>query len=87
MDDVLDILADCGEELHLAGVPVVGLFNVAGEVVLDGILTTATTAHVASEVGAQVGQTLVRHCTSYRVRKVLPQPPDGALQLLVLAKV
>ncbi len=84
---MLDMLTDSGEELYLANVPVKGFFNVAGEVVLDGILTTATTAHVAASLAAQVGQTLVRGGVSYRVRKVLPQPPDGALHLLVLAKV
>lgn len=84
---MLDMLTDCGEELYLADAPVMGFFNVAGEVVLDGILTTATTAHVAASVNPQVGQTLQRAGASYRVRKVLPQPPDGALHLLVLAKV
>jgi hypothetical protein len=86
-DDLSSMLAALGEPLTLAGQPLTGLFDVAGEVVLDGVLTTATTARVPASAGAAQGQTLLRGATSYRVRQVLPEPPDGALHRLVLAKV
>lgn len=85
-DDLASMLADLGESLTLAGQPVTGLFDVAGEVVLDGALTMATTALVPASAGALVNQTLLRGPTTYRVRQVLPEPPDGALHRLVLAR-
>lgn len=85
-DDLASSLAVLGEPLTLAGQPITGLFNVAGEVVLDGVLTLATTAKVAASAGAALGQVLIRGSTSYRVRQVLPEPPDGALHLLVLVR-
>lgn len=86
-DDLAAMLAALGEPLTLAGQATHGLFDVAGEVVLDGIVTTATTAEVLATLGPQPGQTLVRQGVSYLVRQVLPQAPDGALVQLVLAKV
>jgi hypothetical protein len=85
-DDLAAMLADAGEAMTLAGQPIHGLFDAAGEVELDGIVTTATTAEVLATVGAQAGQTLVRHGVSYLVRQALPVPPDGALVQLILAK-
>jgi hypothetical protein len=88
-DDLAAMLADAGEPLTLNGQPIHGLFDVQGEVVLDGMVTTATTAEVLAADAAQPDQTLVRvgSGVSYIVRRVLPQPPDGALHQLVLAKV
>lgn len=85
-DDIASALADLGEPLTLAGQSICGLFDVAGEVVVDGVLTLATTARVPATAGAATGQTLMRGSTSYRVRQVLPEPPDGALHRLVLAR-
>lgn len=84
--DLPAMLADLGEPLTLAGQPINGLFDVDGEVVLDGIASAATTATVLAAEGAQRGQALVRGAVSYVVRHVLPEPPDGALHRLVLAK-
>ena len=86
-DDLTSALAALGEPLTLAGQPVTGLFDLAGEVMLDGLLTTATTASVPASAGAAAGQVLQRGSVSYRVRQVLPEPPDGLLHRLVLAKV
>lgn len=86
-DDLTDMLAELGEPLTLAGAPVQGLFDVAGEVVLDGMVSNAPSALVAATAGASTGQTLVRGGVSYRVRQVLPRAPDGRVHLLVLAKV
>lgn len=87
VDDVTPLLAEMGEQLLLAGQPVQGLFDLAGEVVLDGAVTEATVAEVPASAAAAVGQTLVRAGVSYRVRQVLPQPPDGALHQLILARL
>lgn len=85
-DDITSTLAALGEPLTLAGQSIAGLFDVAGEVVLDNVLTLATTALVPASAGAATGQTLTRGTTNYRVRQVLPEPPDGALHRLVLAR-
>ncbi len=86
MDDLDAYFNLLGEDLQLAGSPVRGIFSQQGEVVLDGFQTTATTAEVSAEAAAAQGQTLVRGSLSYKVRQVLPQPPDGAVHLLVLGK-
>lgn len=87
-DDLPAMLADLGEPLTLDGQPIHGLFDEAGEVVFNGVVTTVTTAEVLATLNAQEGQPLVRDGTgvSYVVRQVLPQPPDGAMHQLVLAK-
>ncbi|KQY83654.1 hypothetical protein [Pelomonas sp. Root1444] len=86
-DDLAGMLQDAGEPMTLAGAPLHGLFDVDGQVMLEGgVTSTTTTATVLASVGAQRNQTLVRQGVSYLVRQVLPEPPDGALHLLVLAK-
>lgn len=79
-------LQDAGEPMTLAGAPLHGLFDLDGQVMLDGVVSATTTATVLATAGAQRGQTLVRQSVSYLVKQVLPEPPDGALHLLVLAK-
>jgi hypothetical protein len=86
MDDLAAYFDLLGEDMQLSGSPVRGIFNTQGEVVLDGFQTNATTAEVPATAAAAQGQTLVRSGTSYRIRQVLPQAPDGAIHLLVLAK-
>lgn len=86
-DDLTAMLEELGESLILDGTAVLGVFDVAGEVVLDGLVTTSTVALVLTSTGAALGQVLVRGSTSYRVRQVLPEPPDGLLVRLVLARV
>lgn len=85
-DDLTSSLAALGEQLTLAGQPVMGLFDVAGEVVLEGVVTTATTALVLANANVAEGQTLIRSAVVYRVRRVLPEPPDGQLHRLVLVR-
>ncbi len=86
MDDLAAYFDLLGEDMTLAGSAVRGIFSVQGEVVLDGFQTNATTAEVPASAAAAQGETLVRNGTSYRIRQVLPQAPDGAIHLLVLAK-
>lgn len=85
-DDLAAMVADAGDPITLAGQPGFALVDLQGEVVLDGIVTTATTADVLGTANAQMGQTLVHAGVSYIVRRVLPVEPDGALHRLVLAK-
>lgn len=86
-DELASTLAALGETFSLDGRPVSGLFNVAGEVVLEGVLTTGTTAVVLAAENAQRGQQVVRDGVTYLIKQVLPRAPDGALVQLVLAKV
>lgn len=86
MDDLDAYFNLLGEDLQLAGSPVRGIFNLQGEVVLEGFATAATTAEVPASAAAATGQQLVRAGTAYKVRQVLPQAPDGAIHLLVLGK-
>ncbi len=88
LDDVTDMLEEMGEQLVLNGTPLPGIFNEHGEVVIEGLVSQATTALVAAAAGAAKGQTLTRGATDYRVNQPpMPQSPDGALHLLVLVKV
>jgi hypothetical protein len=75
-----------GEPVILAGSHLAAIFNQAGQVELDGVIVVSTTAEVPATAAAAMGQTLVHCNTTYTVRQVLPQPPDAAIHLLVLAK-
>lgn len=86
-DDLADMLQELGEDLTLSSVPVRGIFDAAGEVVVDGVVVIPATAQVPASAGAASGQVLVRGATSYRVRQVLPVGPDGLLYRLVLARL
>lgn len=86
-DDLTATLTALGEPLTLDGNAITGIFDVAGEVVLGGVLSTETTALVPASASPAQGQVLVRGATSYKVRHVLPEPPDGLLVRLVLARV
>lgn len=86
-DDLAAMLADAGEPLTLDGQPIHGLFDLHGEVYVDGIVSTGTVADVLATSNVQPGQILVRQGVSYVVRQVHPQAPDGTLHQLVLAKV
>lgn len=87
MDDLDAYLDLLGQDARLAGSPVRTVFTERGEVVLDGIVTSATTAEVPATAQAAMDQILLlADARRFKVRKVLPQPPDGALHLLVLAK-
>lgn len=91
LDDLaLYVDSDLGfaETVTLAGSARSGLFDVASELLADGIVSTAPafTGRTSDLAAAAAGQTLVRGAQSYRVREVLALPPDGAMTRLVLAR-
>lgn len=87
MDDLAAYFDLLGEPVMLAGTSLSAIVSEAGAVELDGAVVIAPTAEVPATAGAAVGQELRRGAATYTVRQVLPQPPDAAIHLLVLAKV
>lgn len=88
LDDTAAYVENFGEAVTLNGAAKSGIFSVQGEVVLDGVITTAPVfeAPTADIPAAAQGQNLVREAVTYRVRQVLLLPPDGAMTQLVLAR-
>jgi hypothetical protein len=79
--------ADFGEGATLAGVAVRGMVNVESFDELDTVVQrTDFLLQPTAAVTAAVGQSLVLRGTTYTVRQVLKEPPDGVLQRLVLAR-
>lgn len=87
MDDLDAYLELLGQPVMLAGAPINAIVSEAGAVELDGVVIVSPTAEVLATAGAAVGQELRSGATVYTVRQVVPQPPDAAMHLLVLAKV
>lgn len=87
VEDLSPFFADFGEAVVVAGVPAVGIFNAASDVVLGDVVTTAPSLELPASVVAAEGDAVAVRSASYLVRQVLNQPPDGALRLLVLARV
>lgn len=87
MDDVAAYFDLLGEPVMLAGTCLSAIVSEAGAVELDGAVVIAPTAEVPATAGAAIGQELRRGASTYTVRQVVPQPPDAAIHLLVLAKV
>lgn len=87
MDDVAAYFDLLGQPCTLAGTPLNAIVSEAGAVELDGVVVIGPTAEVPAAANAAIGQQLVRGSVTYTVRQVLPQPPDAAIHLLVLAKV
>ncbi len=87
MDDLAAYFDLLGEPVMLAGTCLSAIVSEAGAVELDGVVVYGPSAEVPATAGAAVGQELRRGASTYTVRQVLPQPPDAAVHLLVLAKV
>lgn len=87
MDDLDAYLELLGQPVMLAGACINAIVSEAGAVELDGVVVIAPTAEVLATAGAAVGHELRSGANVYTVRQVLPQPPDAAMHLLVLAKV
>lgn len=88
VEDFTPYFADFGVAGTLAGVAVVGILDV--ERSDDGFGVITQTASFLLRPGAAVtpaqGQSLVVGATTYTVRQVLAEPPDGALTRLVLTR-
>lgn len=80
--------ADYGTAATLAGVSVTGLLDVDTIDEGPGALTQRTSflLQPTAAVAPAQGQTLVADATTYTVRQVLKEPPDGALTRLVLVR-
>ncbi len=87
MDDLAAYFDLLGEPVMLAGTCLSAIVNEAGAVELDGVVVTAPTAEVPATANAAIGQQLRRGAAIFTVRQVVPQPPDAAIHILVLAKV
>lgn len=85
-EDVTVLFADFGEDCTVAGVGTVGIFDTSTDVAFGDVLTQAPALHLPASVAAAVGDTVVVRGTSYTVRQVLAQPPDGVVRILVLAE-
>lgn len=88
-EDLSVFLADFGQACMLAGASVQAVVD--WQVLADaetGVLTQQLVARVptASAQAAAAGQAFVTDGTSYVVRQVLREPPDGAFTLLTLAR-
>lgn len=84
----VDTTLGLAESVTLAGAVKAGLFDVASEIVVDGVVGTAPAfVGLTSDLtSAASGQTLVRSAVNYTVRQVLKLPPDGEMTQLVLAR-
>lgn len=78
---------DFGEVVTVQGATVTAIFNERGEVVLGEAVVQEPTLELPASVVAAEGGVCVVRGTTYRIRQVLDQPPDGAVRLLVLAEV
>lgn len=77
--------SDFAQAATLAGVPVRGILSTEAVETPEGHLTTEPGFELQAGSYA-VGATLVVGASSYRVRRVEPQPPDGATVRLALAQ-
>lgn len=89
VEDFTPYFADFGVAATLAGVAVVGILDVERRD--DGFGTVTQTTSFLLRPGAAVspaqGQALVVGATTtYTVRQVLAEPPDGALTRLVVTR-
>jgi hypothetical protein len=87
VEDFTPMFADFGTAATLAGAPVVGIVELE---TFDDLATVVQRISFllkpADGVTPAAGQALVVGTTSYTVRQVLMEPPDGALQRLVLVR-
>lgn len=81
-----DVTNGDAELVTVQGQPAAALFDVATEVVLSDMLTTAPTLRLPATVSAAGGGACTVRGQAYVIRNVQLLPPDGREQLLVLAK-
>ena len=80
--------ADFGIPATLAGVAVTGMLDMETIDEGPGALTQRTSflLQPTTAVAPAQGQSLVAQSTTYTVRQVLKEPPDGALTRLVVTR-
>jgi hypothetical protein len=81
-------VATFGESGTLHGATVTGIFDMASDLTVDGVLSTAPVWRMlaADAPSAAAGQTLVARGVTYKVRQVILLPADGSWIELVLAR-
>jgi len=82
------LFADFGVAATLAGTPVVGMLDLETLDEGPGALTQRVSFLLQPDpaLAPAQGQTLVANATTYTVRQVLKEPPDGALTRLVVTR-
>ena len=86
-EDLSPFFADFGEVATLAGEAVRGMVNVESFDELDTVAQrTDFLLQPTTAVAPAAGQAMVLRGANYTVGQVLKEPPDGALQRLVLAR-
>lgn len=85
-EDLAPFFADFGEACVVDGVTVTAIFNTGSEVAVGEVLTAAPTLELPASVSAAEGDSVTVRGTTYTVRQVVDQAPDGALRLLVLSR-
>lgn len=88
VEDLSPFFVDFGDEATLAGSAVRGMLNVDTFDEGPGVLTSQQSFLLQPGHGLTpaAGDSLVLGATTYTVRQVLLEPPDGAMQRLVLVR-
>ena len=88
IEDLTPFFADFAVDATLAGSAVRAIVDTSTVLELDGVLTQGPSALLttAQSSAAAPGQAFVASSTTYSVRQVLREPPDGVLTRLVLAR-
>ena len=88
VEDLSLFFTDFAETVTVNAVQVQAIFDDGAGVVLGEVIAGAPALLLpaSSAPAAAEGQTCVVRTIAYRIRQVLPQAPDAALVLLVLAK-
>lgn len=85
-EDLAPFFADFGEACTVAGQAVTAIFSAGSEIAVGEVLTAAPTLELPASVSVSEGASVVVRGTTYTVRQVVDQAPDGALRLLVLTR-
>lgn len=91
LEDLSPFFADFGEGSTLGGFQMTAIIDTSAiEDISAGIVTQGPTALIttadATDASAAPGQVFASGGVSYTVRQVLPEPPDGKLTRLILAR-
>lgn len=87
-EDTSVFFADFAVDATLNGSAVRAIVDTQSEIVLDGVVTQAPSAllRTSQSSAAAPGQSFVANATTYNVRQVLREPPDGVMTRLVLTR-
>lgn len=86
-EDLTPYFADFGEDCVVQGAGVRGIFDSATQLVLGEVLAAEPSLRVPASVAASEGGAVQVRGTSYVIRQVQDEPPDGAIRILTLVAV